>query len=70
MLTEWLRIIRTDPRLPVRHLPRGWPAEKAQRVCHALHERFRPGAAEVVAGLLDVVPDNVRHNGDSGETLA
>ncbi|MGW0807364.1 PaaX family transcriptional regulator [Nonomuraea sp. NPDC002799] len=57
LLTAWLQIIRTDPRLPLRYLPHDWPAEKAQRVCHALHERFRPEAAQVAARLLDAIPD-------------
>lgn len=57
MLTGWLQLIRADPRLPLRHLPHDWPAEKAQRVCHTLHERFRPEAAEIVARLMDAVPD-------------
>ncbi|MGN9841211.1 PaaX family transcriptional regulator [Nonomuraea sp. H19] len=57
LLTGWLQIIRTDPRLPLRYLPHNWPAEKAQRVCHALHERFRPEAAAVAERLMDVVPD-------------
>ncbi|GAB2910872.1 PaaX family transcriptional regulator C-terminal domain-containing protein [Nonomuraea fastidiosa] len=57
LLTGWLQIIRTDPRLPLRYLPHDWPAEKAQRVCHSLHERFRPQAAGIVADLLDTVPD-------------
>ncbi|MFF0773027.1 PaaX family transcriptional regulator C-terminal domain-containing protein [Nonomuraea wenchangensis] len=58
LLTGWLQIIRTDPRLPLRHLPGDWPAEQAQRVCHALHERFRPEAAAVAERLLDTVPDD------------
>ncbi|WP_344940149.1 PaaX family transcriptional regulator [Sphaerisporangium flaviroseum] len=57
MLTEWLRIIRTDPRLPVRYLPRGWPAEHAQRVCRALHERFRGEALAIATHVLETVPD-------------
>ncbi|WP_263657475.1 PaaX family transcriptional regulator [Nonomuraea gerenzanensis] len=57
LLTGWLQIIRADPRLPLRYLPDDWPAEKAQRVCHALHERFRPQAERIVAELLDTVPD-------------
>ncbi|MDF5758308.1 PaaX family transcriptional regulator C-terminal domain-containing protein [Spongiactinospora sp. TRM90649] len=57
LLTEWLQIIRVDPRLPVRHLPDDWPAGKAQAVCHALYERFRPQAAAIVADLLDAIPD-------------
>jgi phenylacetic acid degradation operon negative regulatory protein len=58
LLTGWLQIIRTDPRLPLRHLPGDWPAEQAQRVCHALHERFRPEATAVAERLLDTVPDD------------
>ncbi|MFD2354386.1 PaaX family transcriptional regulator C-terminal domain-containing protein [Nonomuraea ferruginea] len=57
LLTEWLQIIRTDPRLPLRHLPPDWPAEKAQRLCHALHQRFKPEAAAIADELLDTVPD-------------
>jgi phenylacetic acid degradation operon negative regulatory protein len=57
LLTEWLQIIRTDPRLPLRYLPGDWPAEKAQRVCHALHQRFRPQAEAIAEELLDTVPD-------------
>ncbi|MEO3789106.1 PaaX family transcriptional regulator C-terminal domain-containing protein [Nonomuraea sp. B10E15] len=57
LLTGWLQIIRADPRLPLRYLPTDWPAEKAQRVCHSLHERFRPEAVAVADGLLDTVAD-------------
>ncbi|MEV4581731.1 PaaX family transcriptional regulator C-terminal domain-containing protein [Nonomuraea jabiensis] len=57
LLTGWLEIIRADPRLPLRYLPHDWPAEKAQRVCHTLHERFRPEAGRIAERLLDVVPD-------------
>lgn len=64
LLTGWLQIIRADPRLPLRYLPDDWPAEKAQRVCHTLHERFRPEAAEVVARILDAVPDETGRKGD------
>jgi phenylacetic acid degradation operon negative regulatory protein len=57
MLTEWLRIIRADPRLPLRHLPADWPSERAQRVCHDLYERFRPEATAIASRILDTVPD-------------
>jgi phenylacetic acid degradation operon negative regulatory protein len=57
LVSEWLGIIRADPRLPLRHLPHDWPAEKAQRVCHALHERFKPEAEAIVGRILDAVPD-------------
>ena len=57
MLTEWLQIIRADPRLPLRYLPPDWPAERAQRVCHELYRRFRPEATRVASQILDTVPD-------------
>ncbi|MBG0851075.1 PaaX family transcriptional regulator [Streptomyces spinoverrucosus] len=53
--TEWLRIIRRDPRLPVEHLPDGWPAERAERVFRAVYERLTPLAEEAAGRLLDVV---------------
>ncbi|MCK2220087.1 PaaX family transcriptional regulator [Actinomadura sp. ATCC 31491] len=76
LLTGWLQIIRADPRLPLRHLPPDWPAERAQRLCHTLHERFRPEAAAIAERLLDTIPDdsaaepNIGHNGDSDHEVA
>ncbi|HEY9522157.1 MAG TPA: PaaX family transcriptional regulator C-terminal domain-containing protein [Thermopolyspora sp.] len=57
MLTEWLRIIRADPRLPVRLLPEDWPAGPAQRVCHDLYDEFRPEATAIADRILDTMPD-------------
>ncbi|MFD7503800.1 PaaX family transcriptional regulator C-terminal domain-containing protein [Streptomyces sp. NPDC059850] len=54
--TEWLRIIRQDPRLPVRHLPDDWPAEQAEKTFRAVHERLTPGARTAAERLLDLVP--------------
>ncbi|MEU0838839.1 PaaX family transcriptional regulator C-terminal domain-containing protein [Streptomyces sp. NPDC005962] len=54
--TEWLRIIRQDPRLPVRHLPEDWPAEQAEKTFRTVHERLTPGARTAARRLLDVVP--------------
>lgn len=54
--TEWLRIIRQDPRLPVKHLPDDWPAEQAERTFRAVHERLTPGARVAAERLLDLVP--------------
>ncbi len=39
LVSEWLWTIRTDPRLPARHLPPDWPARPAQ-------ETFRRAAAQ------------------------
>ncbi|MFF4250214.1 PaaX family transcriptional regulator C-terminal domain-containing protein [Streptomyces sp. NPDC001663] len=53
---EWLRIIRRDPRLPVRHLPDDWPAEHAEKTFRTVHDRLTPLAQDAAKRLLDVVP--------------
>ncbi|WP_435604324.1 PaaX family transcriptional regulator [Streptomyces sp. bgisy130] len=55
--TQWLRIIRTDPRLPVQHLPEDWPAGPAQRVFHQVHDKVSGPAREMADRMLDTVPD-------------
>ncbi|MBX9365488.1 PaaX family transcriptional regulator C-terminal domain-containing protein [Streptomyces sp. WAC04114] len=54
--TEWLRIVRRDPRLPVGHLPDDWPAEQAEKTFRTVHERLSPLAQEASERLLDLVP--------------
>ncbi|MFG2804411.1 PaaX family transcriptional regulator C-terminal domain-containing protein [Streptomyces sp. DT199] len=54
--TEWLQIVRRDPRLPVRHLPDDWPAEQAEKTFRTVHERLSPLAHEASERLLDLVP--------------
>jgi phenylacetic acid degradation operon negative regulatory protein len=54
--TEWLQVIRSDPRLPVQHLPADWPAEPAQRLFRALYAELDPRARAAVAAL-DVISD-------------
>ncbi|MEV0640499.1 PaaX family transcriptional regulator C-terminal domain-containing protein [Streptomyces sp. NPDC050619] len=53
---EWLRIIRRDPRLPVRHLPDDWPADQAEKTFRTVQERFAPLAQDASRRLLDLVP--------------
>ncbi|MGH3585086.1 MAG: PaaX family transcriptional regulator [Pseudonocardia sp.] len=54
--TEWLQVIRRDPRLPVQHLPADWPAEPAQRLFRGLYAELDPQVRAAVAAL-DVIPD-------------
>ncbi|MEV3967755.1 PaaX family transcriptional regulator C-terminal domain-containing protein [Streptomyces sp. NPDC050698] len=54
--TEWLQIVRRDPRLPVEHLPGDWPAEQAEKTFRVVHERLSPLAREASERLLDLVP--------------
>ncbi|WP_461076955.1 PaaX family transcriptional regulator [Streptomyces deserti] len=54
--TEWLRLVRRDPRLPVKHLPDDWPAEQAEKTFRTVHDRLSPLARESSERLLDLVP--------------
>lgn len=58
--TEWLQIVRRDPRLPVEHLPADWPAEPAEKTFRTVHERLSPLAEEASERLLDLVPARAR----------
>ncbi|MEU3336466.1 PaaX family transcriptional regulator [Streptomyces sp. NPDC002144] len=53
---EWLRIIRRDPRLPVKHLPDDWPAEGAEKTFRAVYDQLTPPARDAATRLLDLVP--------------
>jgi phenylacetic acid degradation operon negative regulatory protein len=57
LITDWLQIIRRDPRLPAEHLPADWPAAPAQELFRALNDRLTAPAAEVAAALLETLPD-------------
>ncbi|MEU7281534.1 PaaX family transcriptional regulator C-terminal domain-containing protein [Streptomyces sp. NPDC045431] len=59
--TEWLEVIRRDPRLPVEHLPAAWPAEQAEKTFRTVHERLTPLAEDASARLLDLVPVRDEH---------
>jgi phenylacetic acid degradation operon negative regulatory protein len=58
LIAEWLRIIRADPRLPLAHLPDGWPATHAQRVFRQTHARLHTPASRVAAGLLETITED------------
>jgi phenylacetic acid degradation operon negative regulatory protein len=53
--TQWLRIIRDDPRVPVHLLPPNWPAIHAQKLFRSLHGAHRPAAEALARQLLDTV---------------
>ena len=60
LVTDWLQIVRRDPHLPVQHLPRDWPAIRAQQVFQRLDDALREPAAAVAARVLETVPDESR----------
>ncbi|WP_082127074.1 PaaX family transcriptional regulator [Allosalinactinospora lopnorensis] len=56
LMTEWLRIVRADPRLPLAHLPENWPAVRAQKIVQELHADYLGPARKIADEILDVIP--------------
>lgn len=56
LVAEWLRIIRTDPRLPVQHLPAEWPARQAQDTFRRIAEQTEGPAGRMAADVLETTP--------------
>jgi phenylacetic acid degradation operon negative regulatory protein len=54
--TQWLRIIREDPRVPLHLLPADWPAVEAQRLYRSLHGAHWPDALAIASDVLDTLP--------------
>lgn len=52
---EWLQLVRDDPRLPIEHLPDGWPAPQAEEVFLDLAAAFREPAAAVARTSLEFI---------------
>jgi phenylacetic acid degradation operon negative regulatory protein len=52
LVSEWLDVIRADPRLPAGHLPRDWPARPAQETFHRIAEQTEAPAREMARELL------------------
>ena len=50
LLSEWLLILRDDPRIPLRHLPPDWPAVGAEEVFHRHRARLQPAARRDARG--------------------
>jgi len=55
LVSEWLRTIRTDPRLPSRHLPPAWPARTAQETFNTVANQTHP-ALEAARTSLETIP--------------
>ncbi|MDQ0947525.1 phenylacetic acid degradation operon negative regulatory protein [Streptomyces phaeochromogenes] len=53
LTSEWLRIIRTDPRLPARHLPAAWPARSAHGTFHRIAQQTEDPARRMAAHLME-----------------
>ena len=55
LATDWLQVIRDDPRLPTAFLDDRWPATRAVDLYRTLDERLRPRAEDAVRTRLDLV---------------
>ncbi|WP_328505801.1 PaaX family transcriptional regulator [Streptomyces sp. NBC_00391] len=56
LVSEWLWTIRTDPRLPARHLPADWPARPAEETFRRIADQTATPAQRMAGELLDTVP--------------
>jgi phenylacetic acid degradation operon negative regulatory protein len=56
LLTEWLLLVRDDPRLPLGLLPETWPAVRAEGVFHRWSDAYRASATRVADELIDRIP--------------
>ncbi|MGW1608394.1 PaaX family transcriptional regulator [Streptomyces sp. NPDC002285] len=56
LVSEWLWTIRTDPRLPARHLPPEWPARAAQETFRRVAEHTELPARRMAGELLETTP--------------
>ncbi|MEU3415268.1 PaaX family transcriptional regulator [Streptomyces sp. NPDC006658] len=54
--TDWLQVVRSDPRLPVEHLPADWPAIHAEHVFRTLSARYDAPAKQLADAVLDTLP--------------
>ncbi|MCL8010175.1 PaaX family transcriptional regulator C-terminal domain-containing protein [Streptomyces sp. AS02] len=53
LVSEWLWTIRTDPRLPARHLPPDWPAHTAQETFRRVADQTARPAHRMAGDLLE-----------------
>lgn len=56
LATDWLLVVRLDPRLPLSLLPRDWPARRAQSVFRRRERALAAEAAAIARELLEAIP--------------
>jgi phenylacetic acid degradation operon negative regulatory protein len=55
LVSEWLLILRDDPRIPLRHLPPDWPAVAAEKVFRRRHNQLNTRAQRILDQVVDAV---------------
>lgn len=53
LIADWLQLLRIDPRLPAKYLPRPWPAEESTAVFRRAHGLHEPHAPQEIAAMLE-----------------
>lgn len=53
--SEWLLLLREDPRIPLRYLPAGWPAVEAEQLFRARNAELEPAARRAVEAMIDAI---------------
>ncbi len=56
LTTDWLQVVRDDPRLPLEFLPADWPAVQAEMLFRRINGRLRRTAEREMRQRLDVIP--------------
>ena len=56
LVSEWLGLIRSDPRLPAPCLPADWPARRAKATFHHIATRTQTPAQLMASAVLDTLP--------------
>jgi phenylacetic acid degradation operon negative regulatory protein len=56
MLTEWLQLVRVDPRLPMEHLPAHWPAVRGQELLRELRAHYERPARDIADRIIEFIP--------------
>ncbi|EMF53623.1 PaaX family transcriptional regulator C-terminal domain-containing protein [Streptomyces bottropensis] len=66
LVSDWLRTVRADPRLPARHLPPEWPARPAEDTFRRVAYRTEEPARRMAGALLDTVAPNWPRPAEAG----
>ncbi|GAA4721578.1 PaaX family transcriptional regulator [Phytohabitans rumicis] len=55
LVSEWLLVLRDDPRIPLRHLPPDWPAVAAEKAFRRRHNQLSMRAETILDEVVDAV---------------
>lgn len=53
--TDWLQLVRQNPRLPADYLPKDWPGFRAEHIFRSLAQKFEAEAGTIATSLFDMI---------------